>query len=86
MRAEAFMIEPRLVLRIVKTCHVGIVARSEAIALARWPLLDNNAQIVQLLDRSFDVTPHLGAIFCSWPRKLGHRHHASILPRPGRQR
>ena len=86
MRSKALMLELRLVRENRKSAHAGILARPSAIALASWPLLDDNPQIVELLDRVFEVTSHPGTIFCADPGSLGDRDHASILPRPGRQR
>ena len=77
------MLKRRLVVRIEKVLTGEYVARQRAIALASWPLLDNNPKIVELLDRGFEVTSHPGAIFCTDPgslRRSRSRVHTSTRP------
>src|ERR1700751_2114018 len=49
--------------------------------LPRRPLLHNDPQIVQLLNRSFHIPTEFRAIFLRGTRQLRHCHHAPILPR-----
>jgi len=53
--------------------------------LARWPLFNYDAEVVELLDDGFDVAANAGTIFGSGLRRLRDSDDAAVTPRSGRQ-
>jgi hypothetical protein len=53
--------------------------------LARWPFFNDDAEVVELLDDSFDVATNTRTIFGIGLGRLRNGDDAAVTPRPGRQ-
>ena len=53
--------------------------------LARGPLFDDDAEVVELLDGGFEVAANLGAVLAAGQGRLGDGDDAAIAPCAGRQ-